>query len=126
MKKRFFSALVAAAVVFSTPALAMWNPQQKQDFVRECVTRSLSQSKVQQQWPPYLIAQVCDCIAQTFTPFSDFAQFNSMFTDDQTNTQAQQSMYIVATGCVTLVRQQQSTQQMPAPQTPQGWDQLLP
>lgn len=111
MKKIFLSALILATT--TTPIEAIeWTTQEKQTFVGNCVSRSMAQQQIRSTWPAHLIGQVCDCIKQTLEPFSTFEQFNSVFTDNTTRERGQQSMYIVATACVGIVRQQQAQQQI--------------
>ena len=110
MKKLFLSALILAATTTSINATE-WTNQEKQTFVGNCVSRSMSQQQIRNTWPAHLIGQVCDCIRQTLEPFSPFEQFNSVFTDNMTRQRGQQSMYVVATACVGFVRQQQAQRQ---------------
>ena len=121
MKKLFLSALILAATTTSIQATG-WTKQEKQTFVGNCVSRSMAQQEIRNTWPPHLIGQVCDCIKQTLEPFSTFDEFNSVFTDNTTRQRGQQSMYVVASACVTMVRQQNSMQ--PAQQQ-NGWGDLI-
>ena len=125
MKKTFFAAFMAVSL--TTPLAAAWTPDQSSTFVNNCVSRSLAMSNIRSTWPPYLIGQVCDCIRQTVEPLSTFQNFNAIFNDNQTRERAQQSVYVVATACVGLVRQQQTERQLQPEREPglNGWEGLV-
>tara|TARA_B100000519_G_C13978268_1_gene313330 strand:+ start:76 stop:459 length:384 start_codon:yes stop_codon:yes gene_type:complete len=126
MKKTFLAAVMAA--LFTTPISAAWTPEQNQTFVNNCVARSLAMSNIRDTWPPHLIGQVCDCIRQTVEPISTWNYFNGVFTDNTTRENAQKSVYIIATACVAMVRQQQMQPNFQQPQPEiddNGWGDLI-
>ena len=124
MKRLFLASLML--VTAGTASARDWTADQNQLFITNCVSRSMSRPEIRAEWPAPLIAQVCDCIRQTFVPFISFEQFNNVFRDNATRERGQQGMYMIASACVTAVRAQNGMLlPQPRQQKPQTWGDLV-